>query len=75
MTNTPTFDLDQVRSDVLDAVKQGQDFTLDTIKSFADITRPVVEALPKFPLATELYEAQLDFNRRLLDVLAPSSAA
>jgi len=67
-TETPT--IDTLRDDFLGAVKQSQEATLDAVKTVADFVRPIVDALPKPPLATELYEAQRDFARKLFDVVS-----
>jgi hypothetical protein len=75
--STPTLDttLETFRTDVLAAVKQGQDLTLDAVKTVTDFVRPIVEALPTPPLAADLFEAQAEFSRRLFEVVAPKTSA
>lgn len=50
-TTTPSFDLSSVRQDVLDAIKTGQDLTVDTFRTVAGVVQPLVQALPKAPFA------------------------
>jgi hypothetical protein len=51
---TDTFDLGTVQDTILDAVKQGQERTLDALRVAADFASPVTSRLPKAPLADQL---------------------
>jgi hypothetical protein len=54
MTNAPTFDISTARDDLIEAIKQSQELTLDAVKAVAGIVSPIVDALPKSPFADQL---------------------
>ena len=54
MADTSLFDPTAAQQNLLDAVKKSQNVTVDTVKTLADLLRPVTERLPQLPFADRL---------------------
>ena len=51
---TDTFDFAALQDSLLDAVKQGQERTIEAVRIVADLASPITNRLPKPPFADQL---------------------
>jgi hypothetical protein len=72
MSNT-TIDFASVQNDVLDAIKESQEFTLGAVRTVAEAIRPLTSSLPtpnlpsEVPTPAQAVDASFKFFGQLID--------